>query len=201
VPLRAYTIIRQEIDQEVIGQQEAGCSAFPIAINSNLFSGLVEGDQFTATNNGELGPYDGFEFLAWYVGTGQSEASLVNALTFPGTSSDYVEPDDPTDTQLHRDDRVAVSGVTGASASVANALSNLIDPNIYDSDPGYTLRVIVYSDSTPPGYIGSPSVMAYTISNFAVVQVRAVSGSDLNSITFAFKRFDTSCGYDINVGP
>jgi hypothetical protein len=193
VPLTAYTITRQEIEQAVVGAAQSGCSAFPIAIYSGQIAG-GEGYEFTPTNNDTS--YDGFEFLAWRAGDGISD--LVTSLQFPGNSSNYQEPgSDPIDVQLHRGDKVAVNGEMGtSSSSVWNALDSLIDPNILDSTPGYTLRVIVYDDD--PGLVGT--TLTYTITNFAIVQVRDLPGSpNLNWIKFRFLRYDTSCGYDIDI--
>jgi hypothetical protein len=201
VPLRAYTILRQEIEQEVIGQQTAGCTAYPIAINRDLFYpggvGVMEGDKFTAGLNYETSDTDGFEFLAWRVGL-EDATSLTNALTYPGNSIDptvgFQNVDDPSDTQMHRDDRLTDTNVHSVS-SVQSVLSSFIDSNPLDTNPWRVLRVIVY-DADGPNPDNTAYGTTYRIDDFAIVKITKVNNPTPNTVQFEFVRWDFSCGYD-----
>ncbi len=208
VPLSAYSVIEQEIEIQTISQLSAGCSAYPIAIESTWLNGLSEDDTFgPITLNVEFsgaGFQQGFAFLAWHLvnnGTGPlaQTTSPKGSLWSPGNSLDatngFLEYDSDypsgTDTSMHRNDWV--TAVTGASITgdIASALNN-------HKNVGRSLRVIVYNYAAGanPGLhdYGSGQVWQYQISNFAVVRINAITSS---TITFEFVRTDTSCGYDL----
>ncbi len=206
VPLWAYSIMRQEVEQETVAQLVSGCSAYPIAINSAWFPAeTAEGEvienvplnnEFTATKR------EGFQFLAWNV-SHVLTAHLQASLTFPGNSLDptlgFEEYLEPGDVQMHRGDWVIRPDTNVTVANAAVQLGN-------HRSTGRTLRIIGYTfeqqGSAPiipinPMINTSPptSRWQYRIDGFVVVRIADFStGAD--TIDFEFVRWDSSCGFE-----
>ena len=188
VPVWAYTILRQEVEQTAVAQQAGGCSAYPIAFHQDEISGLSEGDTFTLSLADPTTATGQFAFLSWRSST--DLASHLNAaMTFPGTSLDsslgYFEWENPStsDTQLHRGDYVLSN--PGTVANAATAIDNHIAKQ-------RAIRVILYSTFPSAADPALGGYSEYLIAGFAIVRIDARSGDNL---TFEFIRLDSSCGF------
>jgi hypothetical protein len=190
VPVWAYAILRQEIEQTAVSQAAGGCSAYPIAIDESQIAGLGEDDPFTLSLNNPAGtPTDEYGFLSWNVGYWLA-SDLNTAMTFPGNSLDgtegFIEYGDPdTDTQMNRGDLVLSNpgGVADASTAISGANGHITKNR--------AIRVILYKN--PPTVVAAyPTYYQYEISGFAIVRISSTSGND---ITFKYVRTDYSCGF------
>ncbi|MEM4724840.1 MAG: TadE/TadG family type IV pilus assembly protein [Candidatus Hadarchaeum sp.] len=203
VPVHAFTIMRQEIQQETVERKTGGCSAYPIALNLDMINNqgtrlrrAKEEDVFTnvALNNYATGsPGTGFAYLAWggHTPSGQSPAYLITSMTPPGnaltTYQDRTDPAPPSpeaDTQLHREDWVISS--SGNGSNIAAQLTDHINKE-------RALRVIGYTYK-----VGNPNLVsgfvAYQVETFLIIRI---TGFTSNTLSFEFVREDTSCGYDL----
>jgi len=178
LPMRVYSLFRQEIVQQTVNQLSSGCSAYPIAVNQTFTN--AAGHTLTQATEGETFPgvprgATGFEWLMWRSGGSSTQTSL----TYPGNSLDaalgYQDPGDPGDTTLHRGDPVLVSTNLG---TVQTPLNDHIST-------GRTLRIILFN---------SDNGTQVTISGFVVVRIMGSSTQDVLNLKFV--RVDSSCGFE-----
>jgi hypothetical protein len=154
--------------------QAQTCPSFPIALSAQTLDGLATNTIITDIVNGEQ--LDNFGWLSW---TGdESEPTLVTSLTAPGDSSNYVNPDDPTDLEL--DPGNWVTGFVGVSnrSSLRNALGALL---------GVEIIVPVFDDVRDNGV-----TVAYHVVGFAQVQLVDYHLPSQNRISVLFLGF-TDC--------
>jgi len=189
VPVWAYTVLRQEVDQTAVAQAAGGCSAYPIAFDQAELSGLGEGDTFTLSLADPTSATGQFAFLSWNSSV-DLNTHLNAAMTFPGTSLDstlgYFEWENPStsDQQLHRGDYVLSNPGTVADAATA------IDDHIAKDR---AIRVILYSTYPSAADPALSTYSEYQIAGFAIVRIDSRSG---NNLTFEFVRLDSSCGFE-----
>lgn len=100
------------------------CEAYPIALPAAAFADKQPGDVITDL---KLGTAAGnFGWVSWQGGPGQiGEPALVRALTPPGTSDEYVNPQDAADDGLSPGDWVASAAGVKASKGVVRAVAHL----------------------------------------------------------------------------
>ena len=147
-----------------------------------------------------------FGWLVWNEYINASAATLANSLTWPGDSTDYsdhgdggtippgfthvvrgfIEPGDPTDTEMHIGDWVEASTGSINSNSVRTALND----NIAN---GRTLRLPVWNNSQQQGMDAQ-----YQISGFAIFRIAGYSLATPSWILLEFVSWDTSCGQNLN---
>ncbi len=220
VPVWAFGVFNQEVEQQAVALLQGGCSAYPLALNANQIPpGAEEGTIFgpvRLNNEKDDLNLDGFGFLGWNVahrGVDDLTASCNNPI--PGaicTSAVSLRDDvgfeefgDPGDTELHRGDWVLSSGIN--DSQVSNVQEDLND----HQDAGRTLRVIVYNYAFDAG-TGTPldpklvsidathTAWQYQVAGFAIVRIKEIQWSpgdiDADKLTFEFIRWDFSCGYD-----
>ena len=151
-----------------------------------------------------------FGWLVWNEGINPSSATLGNSLTWPGDTLDYtnhedggiilpgqthvvrgyIEPGDPTDTDLHVGDWVATS--TGSLNSTP--IRAIVEEHIA---LGRVLRLPIWSEATNGGANG-----AFRASGFALFRIHGYHSSQVDSwILLEFIRWDRSCGQNYNITP
>ncbi len=178
VPLWAYTVLIQEIEQTTINLKAGGCSAYPIGIYEDVIPANAEEDQrFSNIPRGDTG----FQFLSWR-GAGTSQLGV--AMAYPGNSTSpttgYKNPVDPSDIQMHRGDYVWGAVWDGSWGTTQSAMDDHIAK-------GRAVRAVIYSQ-----YDIAPK---YLVSNFVIIRIRGY-GANFTTLTFDFVRFDESCGFD-----
>jgi hypothetical protein len=200
LPLRAWTIMRQEIESETLEKFNSGCNAYPIAINlgfeqgGTVISGASEGDPFNLPFNppGPSGTPNGAAFLAWN-SSRLPEGNLYGAdgsLVSPNADTYYDEPPSSgSDTSLHRDDLVYASYATGITTM---ALTDVLDDHI---DKERALRVIGYNFVDGGVNPLNLNPRQYIVDEFLIIKVTGYTSS---SLEIEFVRFDNSCGYDLD---
>jgi hypothetical protein len=175
VPLSAYGVMVQEIEQETVAQLGSGCSSYALAIERQWLNGLEEGDtvDMLVINDLVHSPFlmDHWGFVAWRYGQetpnyihGQGVHCLAGShqecgsMWFPGTSLaddlgflEYNDNPEP-DTDMQRGDWVIAS-----RESVAAANQPLIDHMTTER----VIRVLVYdhqvdADGSITGVPGTP---------------------------------------------
>lgn len=207
VPLQAYSVMRQEVEQQTISQLQSGCSAYPIALYFNRRTDApgnhkpeeaTENEMFTDVPQAP----DGFQFVAWRAAppTPYDDFSYLDeALTYPGNSlsstAGFREYLDESDTQMHRGDwllRVANLG-SGGWTNVITQLNRHrdTDTTLAGLQPR-SLRIIVFDTMEMRG-----GVNMYHIYGFAVVRILNFNTTNVSTMTFQFVRWDTTCGFDL----
>jgi len=159
----------------VIDQAQAQCPVYPIALSSSTLVGVTNGtvlhDIFNGSQPGNFG------WLSW---TGApDEPTLAASLTVPGNSSNYVNPDDPTDHIINVGDWVTGKPGVSNGSSVRDALDALED---------YEILVPVWDQVRNGG-----SNAAYRVSAFARVRIIGYRLPSQNRISAIFLGYDT-CG-------
>jgi hypothetical protein len=100
VPLWAYAILNQEVEQETVAQRASGCSAYPIIIERQWMDGAQEGDtigpvplNLEEAVGGHPVVLDGYKYVGWRAGhiepaflIKQSKWPWQGSLFFPGNS-------------------------------------------------------------------------------------------------------------------
>jgi len=207
VPLQAYSVMRQEVEQQTISQLQSGCSAYPIALYYNRRSDAPGNHKPEEASENEMftnvpQAADGFQFVAWRAAppTPYDDFSYLDeALTYPGNSlnptSGFREYMDESDTQMHRGDwllRVANLG-SGGWSNVVTQLNRHRDTNtsLAGLQPR-SLRIIVFDTMEMRG-----GVNMYHIYGFAVVRILDFNTTNVSTMTFQFVRWDTTCGFDL----
>lgn len=201
IPVRAYTIIRQELEQDTVVQQGAGCTAYPLAFHTGLTStrGHIlnpaesradfmarEGDVFESISEGAD---PGFYWLRWRADNTVADADATrDSMYVPGnarsTSRGYIHPNNSSDAEMHLGDLALISSVDG---SIQNPLVNTSDSHI---PAKRALRVLVYTNTQVVG--GRNTVR---IAGFAIVRIRAFTlNGGADTISIEFVRWDNSCG-------
>lgn len=203
LPLRAWTVMRQEIESETLEKFNSGCNAYPIAINMShedngiQISGASEGDPFTLGLNSYsgVGAGDGFGFLGWNATRSGNYWYLYNntepgSLVFPNADTVYDETGDGSDTSLHREDMVLASVGEGGVDNIGSNIGGVLDDHI---NKERALRVIgyYYSAGSNPT-TGSPR--QYMVEEFLIIKVVGYTSGTLD---IEFVRRDNSCGYDL----
>jgi len=191
VPIWAYTILRQEIEQEAVAQGSSGCSAYPIAFDQDELTDLGEDDTFILDWSDPASSGGQFTFLSWN-SADTSASDLATSMAFPGNSlkpsadGGYEQYNVlPSDYQMQRTDKVLGNAFDITAANSSGALNGANGHETTDR----AIRVVLYD--TAPDSSGPGGIWQYTISNFAVVRIDSFTGS---SITFKFVRWDNSCG-------
>ncbi len=199
--INALSVMRVASGQ---AEQTNGCSAFPIAVsqaarslneetfpsgfsyppnppNFASYTSHVDGQPLdnTATEGTlfRLEPRD-YSLVVWNVGITNDDATLANAMTWPGNSQDYtnhgdaglplgdfeyvvrgyLEPGDATDTGLHRGDWIAQSN--GSLGAIAGVLNGHIDAErvlrlpVFGPSDGFQRQVVGFANFRPLGYGG-----------------------------------------------
>lgn len=184
VPMRSYSVMRQEVVEQTVNQLSGGCSAYPIALrtsvqttNGNTPASASEGEIFANIAKGN----SGFLYLLWRDGG----SGLGTTLPYPGDESltEYINPAVPTDVQIQRQDWVMVQ-TNLAGVMNANALPDHRAKN-------RALRVILY-DQDASLVNGKFQIQ---IAGFAIVRIAEHNASG-DLISFQFVRIDTSCGFN-----
>ena len=158
------------------------CPSYPIALPAQLLLNVPTNSVITDIFNGDQ--LNNFGWLTW---TGDSsDSTLLTSLTAPGDSTDYVNPDNPTDQEINAGDWV--SGRPGVSnrSSMRSALNNLL---------GTDIIVPVFDDVR-----GSGSTLAYHVAGFAHVQLIDYRLPSMNKISIVFIEF-TDCSGGGDGGP
>jgi hypothetical protein len=132
--------------------QAQTCPSFPIALPAQLLSNVQTNSVIMNIPNGVQ--LDDFGWLTWTGDT--SDAALVTSLTPPGNSDSYVNPDDPSDTELDVGDWV-LSRPGVAKKNFRKPLDSLL---------GVDIIVPVFDDVRVSG-----SSVAYHVAGFAQVQL------------------------------
>jgi hypothetical protein len=233
VPLWAYAILNQEVEQETVAQRASGCSAYSLIIERSWLNDKQEGDLIGPVPlNDEEPPAvrrEGYRFLGWRYEHDepswvfhQAEPHSYGSMFFPGTSllptwgfveydqafADYYdgtqqsqnEADwacDDCDTTMHRGDWVVANESNNDEAN---------QPLWDHEDTQRTLRVIVYDyadDITgdPPNpryahYDPWANRWMYRIDGFAILRIKDFTWVGVDTMTFEFVRWDSSCGFD-----
>jgi hypothetical protein len=140
---------------------------------NTLITGIINGDQ-----------PGNFGWLSWTGDLG--EPTLVGSLIAPGDSSNFINPDDPTDHEIDVGDWV--TGLPGVSnrSSIRSALGNLL---------GADIIVPVFDQVRDTG--GS---LAYHVVGFAHVQLMDFRLPSQNKISVLFLGF-TDCSGGGDGGP
>jgi Flp pilus assembly protein TadG len=182
VPIRVYTIMRQEIVDQTVNQTAAGCSAYPIAINGAItnangttFLNAAEYDRFDNVLQGNTG----FQYLLWRSPGG---SPLSTTLVRPGDESltEYIDSSQSTDTQIHRNDFVWIQASAAGAATPIGGTGGHVPTR-------RTLRVIVFTEP--------PAGSQVKVGGFAIVRITG-NNPGYTSLNFEFVRIDTSCGYE-----
>ncbi len=200
VPLRSYTVLRQEVSPDAIDRLVNECPVFPITlIEPNFIAAQVGSNGSTGTGEilqGFVTPTDPlaiagtpstreFAFLAWDTSL-RNEASLTTSLTPPGNSvSQYVDPTDSTDQLLQISDTVyAYNNNVVPAGIVYDQLETLAAEN-------RQLRVVISGDTGGGG--------TFDVSSFGIVKIESVttiSGIRTEEVNFEFLRYETGCGVE-----
>jgi hypothetical protein len=167
-----------------VAAQAQTCPSFPIALSAQMLSSVPTNTLITDILNGDQP--GNFGWLSWTGDLG--EPTLVASLTAPGDSSNYVNPDDPTDHELDVGDwAVGLPGVSNRS-SLRSALDGLL---------GMDIIVPVFDDVRDTG-----GVLAYHVVGFAHVQLMDYRLPSQNRISVLFLGFtDCSGGGGGDGGP
>jgi hypothetical protein len=158
------------------------CPSYPIALPAQLLLNVETNTVITDIFNGVQ--LNNFGWLTWTGDPGDS--TLVNSLTPPGDSTNYVNPDNPADQEINAGDWV--SGRSGVSnrSNMRNALNNLLGMDIF---------VPVFDDVR-----GSGDSLAYHVAGFAHVQLVDYRLPSMNRIAVLFIEF-TDCSGGGGGGP
>ena len=220
IPIWAYGIMAQEVEQEAVAMLSSGCSAYSLLIERQHLLNRKEGDRFTLRVNQVHagGPYDQFGFVGWRFdannGNPQTNPSYVinqggrpGSMNFPGTINrndlgiGFLEYDDDPedDTNLHRGDWVLANEAKPSNASTPLndhiSAGRVIRIMVYDYQPGVNPGYYRHQYGHPNQPNWGPELWQYRVDDFALVRIISWSPSQ-DTITFEFVRFDTSCGYD-----
>ena len=130
---------------------------YPIALHEETLDGVEPGDIIEDIYNGSQP--GNFGWLTW--AGSPSEPTLVESLTPPGNSEDYVNPYDPADHVISVDDWVQGSPGVSNSRKVRRALDYLIDEEI-------VITIPIWDDAELQGNNAN-----YQVAGFA--QVRLIS--------------------------
>ena len=157
----------------IAGRARAQCNLYPIAVSVNTLATAAVGDIlpdiFNGTQPGNFG------WLSW---TGKpNEPTLVNSLTAPGDSADYINPLAPSDHEIKTGKWISGKPGVSNSAGVRNALNTL--ENI-------VITVPVWDVST-----GSGSNARYHVVGYANVQIISYQLPSQNRITVKFLGYAT----------
>jgi hypothetical protein len=161
-----------------LGGSPTALELYPIALHADSLSGVNPGDAVTDIFNGT--GQGNFGWLSWNGDNGVP--SLVESLTPPGNSYLYVNPNDPSDTELSVGD-----WVTGRPG-VANANDIKTILGILSEVDDFNLTIPVWDMAT-----GSGSGSSYHIVNFAVVHLTDYYLPNQNQISVEFLGYAT-CG-------
>ena len=141
------------------------CPSFPITLSAQILGSVPTNTVIMNILDG-----DNFSWLSW---TGdQSDRTLVVSLTVPGDSTNYVNPDDPTDHELDVGDWVTAKVPVSNRSSMRAALDSLL---------GVDIIVPVFDDVR-----GSGSSTAYHVAGFAHIQLVDYSLPSQNVISVLF---------------
>lgn len=169
-----------------------------------------EGDVFKVQNGFDAG---NFGWLVWNEGISASSGTLANSLGWPGDSTNYtpcsggnggcppgqgipgsgynynvpgyIEPDDPTDQELHIDDWVAGSTGSINSTAVRDAIEDHVSLD-------RALRLIVWDEANGTGAGGRYHISGYAI--FRLVGYSLSQSGGGSWILAEFIRWDDTCG-------
>ncbi len=182
IPFWVFAVMRQETVDQTTNQLQAGCSAYPIAINEAVqttegvsLALASEGDRLLDIPTGD----SGYRFLLWRNGGSGLSVTLLK----PGDESltEYLNPANLTDNQLHRTDSVLIQSNTSGAVTRLNE----------HKTAGRTLRVILFS--APAAETGNgPGII---VTSFAIVRVDSGWDGSLSALDLQFVRLDFSCGY------
>jgi hypothetical protein len=136
-------------------QAPGQCALYPIALHTGVLSGGGNEARYIVRQI-TYGPGNGnFGWLSW--DGNMSDEALATSLTVPGNSSNYINPNDPTDHTLSVGDWVLGRPEASGSQVVSDALASLAATN-------YKLVVPVWDQAT-----GQGNSVRYHISGFAWV--------------------------------
>lgn len=205
VPMRVYSVMRQEVLQSTIDSYVGGCSAYPIIIQGSALDGKTPGESGIVLNHGSQ-----FDFVAWRAkcdgGPCDTPAQFADSIVVPGNSRDanygfleyaLTEADDPNpDTAMHIGDWLLRLDY-GSSAEVAN------EPGVMDAlnDHKTSKRLlrVPYTSSGFQSRSGDPpdnvSKNMFKIAGFVVIRIDYVA-SDLSQLNITFVNLETSCGVE-----
>lgn len=212
VPVRVYTIIRQETNPPIEdpggpgggggdASPQNGCAAFPIAVNKNFLSGAIPGDKITVTPRSGTSAPGGFQFIAWNTTYQQLsdlddalESSLVSVSDTPPPPRWYTNPDDVSDHELVIGKKILRPDETSPNwADVKNVLATHKDANnILPGAQPRTLLLIVFDPTT---FSGSGTAAQVQISDFALFHILNYDPTvNLNTMDLRFMDYYTGCG-------
>lgn len=199
VPVRAYTILRQEVSSDAIDRLSNECPVYPIALIEPNFIAAQAGTSGT-TATGQILPgalvsatpltttgtasTREFAFLAWDTSKRNNAAGLTTSLTPPGDSaSTYVDPIDSLDTELQVGDTVYAYGAPVAAAGTA------YDQLVSLANEDRLIRVIITGDTGSGG--------TFDVSRFGIIKIDSiltVNGVRTQDVVMEFISYETGCG-------
>jgi hypothetical protein len=169
----------------IAGAAQAQTNVYPIAVSTNVVASANPGDVILDIFNGA--GHGNFGWLTWNGDT--TETNLIASLTGAGNVSAYINPDNPSDTNLVVGDFVLSRPSASNSIGVRDALDALEDSEI----------MLPVWDQVR----GTGASTAYHIVGFARVQIKGYRLPSQNRITVLFLGvFDNpSGGLDNGGGP
>lgn len=202
VPIRAYTVLRQEVSSDAIDRLSNECPVFPLALIEPNFAATQAGStstgqiipgetiQVAAVPTAGMTSDDEVMFLAWQSGGVNNDAALATSLTPPGNSTDdtvgYMDPGGGTDTLLQIGDPVfTYEGVVSPDGSTYDTLVTLQQQN-------RQIRVPIVGDT------GSSTSNTVDIAGFGIIKISDVvtqtDGTRTGDFFIEFIRYETGCG-------
>jgi hypothetical protein len=208
VPVRVYTIIRQETAPPIESpggpgggggdtSPQSGCAAFPIAINKNFLSGAIPGDKITVTPRSGTSAPGGFQFIAWntsYQQLSDLDDALKSSLVSVTDNRWYTNPDDVGDHELVIGKKILRPNEASPDwTEVKNVLATHKDANnILPGAQPRTLLLVVFDPTT---FSGSGSAAQVQISDFALFHILSYDPTlNLNTMDLRFMDYYTGCG-------
>ncbi|MEM8960784.1 MAG: PKD domain-containing protein [Acidobacteriota bacterium] len=166
---------RSDTDSVTITVEPAptGCELYPISFHWSLVDGVNLGGELVDVPLGDT--QSDFTWLTWDGDHGL--ASLIAALTPPGTSGLYQNPLDPTDSVVSHDDWVSARDDLAVDAGLQSALDSLI---------GVDLRVPVWSETyDADGYL------KVRVGGFVLIRITGYDLTGADTISFTFHGWET----------
>jgi hypothetical protein len=150
------------------------CPLYPLTFPGQLFTNVAPSNVVIDVFNGVLS-----EDFSWVTWTGDlSQPTLVASLVPPGNSTNYVNPDNPTEHEVNIGDWIVGRPGVPNSIDIRDALDNLHDADL----------IVPIFDQVR----GTEEAPAYHVSGFATIRIIGYHLPDKNRISVQFLGF-TDC--------